>query len=161
MLDKYYTIVHVIDTLDSSYIIYGEEIGDYANYMVVDDGNAIWTQGDEDGSVYAPNTKFSFHTHPYNQYWIQCTNEIDLHTGKKVNKCQLANLIQPSIMLPPSIPDFIAYFNRYINYTSVSTIPLFHVVVSVEGIYIVSIHKEFKTGNSFKKKRDSYLKLPH
>ena len=143
ILDKYYTIVHVIDTLDSSYIIYGEEISDYANYMAIDDGNAIWTQGDVDGSVYTPNTKFSFHTHPYNQYWIQCTTEIDLHTGKQVNKCQLANLIQPSIMLPPSIPDFIAYFKKYIYYEKVSTIPLFHVVVSVEGIYIVSIHKEF------------------
>ena len=143
ILDTNYTIIHVIDTFDSSYIIYDEEIGDYANYMVVDDGNAIWKEGDRDGVVFAPNTKFSFHTHPYNGYWVQCRNEIDLHTGKQINKCQLANLIQPSIMMPPSIPDFVAYFNKYIDYTYVSTIPLFHLVVSVEGIYIVSIHKEF------------------
>ena len=143
ILDKYYTIVHVIDTFDSSYITYDQDTANNVDYMIIDNGHTTWTQGDTDGSVFIPETKFSFHTHPYIGYWGKCMYEIDLHTGKSINQCQLANLIQPSIMMPPSDPDFIAYFKEYIHYKKMSTVPLFHIVVSVEGIYIVSIHEEF------------------
>jgi hypothetical protein len=121
-----------IRELAGKFIIYNVDMSENVAYSVytlslttlAEDASIEYTIGPDENklSVMVPISSYTFHTHPIQGYY-----EFNV------------------IIMTPSNADFNAFFTHLFITPSVNSnfiIPQFHVVVTVEGIYIISLDKQ-------------------